>query len=211
MVATSSDVQGIDRGLAALEATPISPYIEALSQLHRVLCPRQVLGVRLALLACRWLDVPFPQSDKRTLVLTEIDGCFADGLGVVSGCSLGHRTMRLADVGKIAATFVDSRSQRAVRVWPRHDVRLAACAYAQGETRRWQAQRLGYARMPESELLSVRAVAIPSEIQALLGPWNTRATCARCGEEIFHAREVTIGGDTVCRSCAAAEDACARL
>jgi len=211
MVATTADGQGVGRGLAELMATPIGAYIEPLGQLHRMLFPRQVLGVRTALLACRWLDVPFPQADKRTLVLTEIDGCFADGVGVVSGCSLGHRTMRLADLGKIAATFVDTHSARAVRVWPRADVRLAACTYAPGETRRWHAQRLGYARMPDAALLSVRSVAIPPEIQALLGPWNTRATCARCGEEIFHAREVTIGGDTLCRSCAAEEDNCARL
>jgi formylmethanofuran dehydrogenase subunit E len=161
-----------------------------------------VLGVRIALLACRWLEVPFPQTDKRTLVLTEMDGCFADGLSVVSGCSVGHRTLRLLDVGKIAATLVDTRSERAVRVWPRPDVRLAACAYAEDEPRRWHAQRLGYALLPDSELLCARSVAVPPELVALSGPWTTRTACVRCGEEVFHGRHVVIDGRDVCRTCA---------
>ena len=123
-------------GLAALAETAVGPYVDALGQMHRVLCPRQVLGVRIALLGCRTLDVPFPQADKRMLILTEMDGCFVDGLSVVSGCSIGHRTLRLADLGKIAATVVDTQLERAVRVWPRPDVRLAACSYADGESRR---------------------------------------------------------------------------
>jgi formylmethanofuran dehydrogenase subunit E len=203
---TSTVPRSSTDGLAALADTPVGPYVEPLARLHRVLCPRQVLGVRIALLACRWLDVPFPQADKRMLMLTEIDGCFVDGLSVVSGCSHGHRTLRLIDVGKIAATVVDTRSERAVRVWPRADVRVAACAYAPGESRRWHAQRLGYARMPDAELLSVRPVAVPAELEPLRGPWNTRAVCARCAEEVFHARQLVVEGQDVCRSCAAAED-----
>ena len=201
-VADANAVKGRAAGLAALAETEIGPYLGPLGQLHRVLCPRQVLGVRIALFACRWLDVPFPQTDKRTLILTETDGCFVDGLSVVSGCSLGHRTLRLLDVGKIAATVVDTRSDRAVRVWPRADVRMAASAYARGETRRWHAQRLGYARMPDSELLSMRSVAVPRELEALRGRWDARTVCVRCGEEIFHTRHLSIDGNDYCRSCA---------
>jgi formylmethanofuran dehydrogenase subunit E len=191
--------------LPALEHTQVGPYVESLAQLHRVLCPRQVLGVRIALFGCRYLEVPFPQHDKRTLILSEIDGCFADGLSVVSGCSVGHRTLRLVDFGKIAATLVDTQSDRAVRVWPRADVRLAACAYAGDETGRWHAQRVGYARMPDAEMLSVRSVAVPPELEGLRGPCNTRAVCVRCGEEVFQARQVVIAGDAVCRACARTE------
>jgi formylmethanofuran dehydrogenase subunit E len=205
-VAPAADTNGVPGGLAALADTQVGPYLERLGRLHRVLCPRQVLGVRIALRACRWLKVPYPQLDKRTVVLSEIDGCFADGLTVVTGCSLGHRTMRLLDHGKIAATFVDTHSGRVVRVWPRSDVRVSACAFAPGETRPWHAQRLGYARMPDAELLSVRSVAVPPELEPLRGLWNTRAVCARCGEEVFQDRQLVIDGNDVCRACAAQED-----
>jgi formylmethanofuran dehydrogenase subunit E len=205
-VVATTDAAIVTDGLAALRETPIGPYLEPLGELHRELCPRQVLGVRVALLGCRWLDVPFPQVDKRALILTEIDGCFADGLGVVSGCTLGHRTLRLVDYGKIGATFVDSQSGRAVRVWPRADVRTAACAYAPGETDRWHAQRLGYARMPDSELLSLRSVSVPPELEGLRGAWNTRAVCVRCGEDIFHNRQLVVDGQEMCRACASDEN-----
>ena len=201
MVVTT-EARSIAGGLTALAETEVAPYLAPLRQLHRVICPRQVLGLRIALLGCRSLDVPFPQVDKRALILSEIDGCFVDGLSVVSGCSIGHRTLRLVDFGKIAATVVDTRSGRAVRVWPRGEVRMAACAYAPGESRRWFAQRLGYARMPDSELLDIRSVGVPPELEGLRGPWNARAVCARCGEEVFQGRHMVIEGSDVCRSCA---------
>ena len=156
----------------------------------------------MALLAARVLDIPFPQSDKRCLIVPEIDGCFVDGLTVVSNCTVGHRTLRLVDLGKIAATVIDTETQHAVRVWPRPGVRVAACAYAYGETRSWHAQRLGYARMPDVELLSVKSVPVPPEAAPLLGRWDSRTACARCGEEVFNARHVTFDGVDVCRACA---------
>jgi formylmethanofuran dehydrogenase subunit E len=185
-----------------LFATVVAPFIEPLRRLHRVMCPRQVLGVRIALLAARALDVPFPQDDKRSLILPEMDGCFADGLMVVSNCSIGHRTLRVVDFGKIAATVIDTQTQRAVRVWPRPGVRVAACAYADGETPRWHAQQLGYARMPDADLLYVKCVPVPPDAAPLMGRWDTRTVCARCGEEVFNARQVTIDGLDVCLACA---------
>jgi formylmethanofuran dehydrogenase subunit E len=165
-----------------------------------------VLGVRSALFAGRALDVPFPQTDKRTLILPEIDGCFTDGLTVVSNCSVGHRTLRVVDLGKIAAIVVDTLTGRAIRVSPRPGIRVAACAYADGERSRWHAQRLGYARMPDEELLMLESVPLPSEAAPLLGPWDTRTVCARCGEEVFHGREIRVDGLDVCRGCASADE-----
>src|SRR5262245_45403268 len=106
-------------GLEALAGTAVAPYVDALARLHRVLCPRQVLGVRSALLAGRLLDVPFPQSDKRVIAFSEIDGCYSDGLLVASGCSVGHRTLRVIDLGKVAVTFFDTQTHDALRIWPR--------------------------------------------------------------------------------------------
>jgi formylmethanofuran dehydrogenase subunit E len=161
----------------------------------------------MALLAARALDVPFPQSDRRALILTEIDGCFVDGLTVVSNCTVGHRTLRLVDFGKIAATVIDTQKRQAVRVWPRPAIRTSACAYADGETRRWHAQRLGYARMPDAELLCIKSVPVPSEAVSSPGRWESRTVCAECGEEVFDDRQVTIKGLDLCRACASREAA----
>ena len=102
---------------------PLSELLARSSALHGHLCPRQILGVRLALLAGERLGLDFPRTDKRALVFVETDGCFADGVSVDSGCWLGRRTMRLIDHGKVAATFVDTRTRRAVRAAPQTDLR----------------------------------------------------------------------------------------
>ncbi len=70
-----------------------------------------------------------PRKDKRLLVIVESDGCFVDGVSVTTGCTVGHRTLRVEDYGKVAATFVDVSSERALRV-----ARVATCASAPGNT-----------------------------------------------------------------------------
>ena len=97
---------------------------------HRHLCPRQVIGARMGLLAGRVLGLAVPQEDKRLLTLVETDGCFADGVSVASGCWVGRRTLRVVDWGKIAATFVDTRTGRAVRLAARRAARTLAAEYA---------------------------------------------------------------------------------
>jgi formylmethanofuran dehydrogenase subunit E len=194
-----------DEDVGELAGTDVGRFVEPLRQLHRVLCPRQVLGVRSALLASRLLGVSFPRADKRVVALPEIDGCYTDGLLVASGCSVGHRTLRVMDFGKIAATFFDTERRLAVRVWPQPDVRDAACAYARERQSRWHAQRDGYARMPEAELLASRPVDLAEPlVRELLEGWEGRVVCADCGEEVLYKRQVVVGDVAFCRGCAGA-------
>jgi formylmethanofuran dehydrogenase subunit E len=190
------------RGLEAIAETAVAPYVDALARLHAVLCPRQVLGVRSALLAGRLLDVPFPQTDKRVVALSEIDGCYSDGLLVVSGCSVGHRTLRVIDLGKVAVTFFDTRTHDAWRIWPRPGVRELAAEHPAAGSSRWLAQRDGYCRMPDSALLAVERVTLLESTAAdLLDTYERRIVCARCGEDVFNARYTEIDRVVVCRAC----------
>src|SRR5512133_3268241 len=85
---------------------------------HTHLCPRQVLGARMGLAGAQALGLELPVRSRRLWVILESDGCFADGVEAATGCSVGHRTLRIEDYGKIAATFVDIKQGRAVRVAP---------------------------------------------------------------------------------------------
>lgn len=96
--------------------------------LHRHLCPRQVLGVRMGMFAAALLGVPAPQPDKRILTIVETDGCFSDGIAVALNCWVGRRTMRVEDYGKVAATVVDTRTERAICLAPHPQARSAAHA-----------------------------------------------------------------------------------
>jgi formylmethanofuran dehydrogenase subunit E len=170
--------------------------------LHQHLCPRQVLGIRMGLAAGRWLEIDVPQKDKRLLTIVETDGCGADGIAVATGCSMGRRTMYFYDFGKVAATFVDTHTGRAVRIVPSAITRKRAKDYAPQAESRWHAYLLGYQRMPDEELLDIREVSLTISIAELLSKDGYRVSCDICGEEIINEREILREGSTLCRSCA---------
>ena len=175
-----------------------------LARLHPRLCPRQVLGIRIGQYAGELLGLALPRSDKRILAFVETDGCFADGVSVATGCWLGHRTLRLVDHGKVAASFVDLRTDRAVRVWPDPRARMLADLRCPGAASRWHAQLEGYRTIPAQELLRAGEVVLTRAMAAVVGRAGERTACTRCGEEILNQRHVVRDGAMLCRSCGGA-------
>ncbi len=169
---------------------------------HQHLCPRQVLGARMGLLGVRLLGMDLPNSTKRLLVITETDGCFADGLSVATGCTVGARTLRLIDHGKVAAAFIDTKTDRAVRLVPSKTSRPLAREYAPLARSRWHAQLEAYQIMPEAELFDVQPIELTLSLEKLLSKPGRKAICAQCGEEIINEREIIQEDRTLCRACA---------
>lgn len=175
--------------------------LELSSLRHSHLCPRQVLGVRMALSGARWLGMDLPRTDKEMLVISETDGCFLDGLEVATGLTPGHRTLRIEDYGKIAATFVVVKTGQALRLAPRSDIRQAASRYVPGETRHYFAQLQGYQVMPEDELFSATMVTLTPSAAEIISQAGIRTTCTQCGEEIINERETMFAGKPYCKAC----------
>lgn len=169
---------------------------------HNHLCPRQVLGVRMGMYAAALLGLILPQSEKRLFTFVETDGCFADGVSVATGCTLGHRTLRLIDYGKVAATFVDTETEQAVRLSPHPQSRMRAEAAAPNAPNRWEAQCAAYQTLPFDELFVAREVALNLSLKAIISKPGVRVTCAVCGEEIVNEREISVNHQTLCQSCA---------
>jgi formylmethanofuran dehydrogenase subunit E len=169
---------------------------------HTHLCPRQVLGARMSLYAAQILALGLPRRGKRLLVTAETDGCFADGLEAATGCTVGHRTLRIEDYGKIAATFTDLSTGTSLRLAPRLDLRQRAFAFAPGESRRYFAQLRAYQVMPHEELFSVEAVHLKTSLDEILSRPGVRVNCDGCGEEIINGREVRRHALVLCRPCA---------
>lgn len=168
---------------------------------HSHLCPRQVLGVRMALAGAAALGLDLPRADKRLLVIAETDGCFFDGLEVAAGVTPGHRTLRIEDYGKVAATFIDVQAGSALRLAPRPDVRQAAQEYAPHERRHYFAQLHGYQVMPDEQLFSTTPVTLAPSIEQIVSRAGLRVNCTLCGEEIINEREIVLGGQPYCRAC----------
>ena len=171
-------------------------------QHHNHLCPRQVLGVRMGLYAGELFDLDLPPSDKRLCAFVETDGCLTDGIAVATGCWWGRRTMFLMDYGKTAATLVDTRTDRAIRIAPTRESRTRAAHYAPDAPDRWHAQLAAYQVMPTDELLCAQDVTLNVSLRALIGQHGGRVICECCGEDIINEREVRVAGAVLCRACA---------
>ena len=176
-------------------------YLEEASKRHDHLCPRLILGVRMAIAGALALGLEIPRQDKTLLVIAETDGCFLDGLEVTAGVSPGHRTLRIEDYGKVAATFVSVETGGALRLAPRPDVRARARDYAPSGTGHYFAQLIGYQMMPDDELFSMTPVVLSTPVVDLISRAGVRTTCALCGEEIINEREIMADGVAYCRSC----------
>ncbi|MFZ5880837.1 MAG: FmdE family protein [Chloroflexota bacterium] len=180
----------------------ITPLLEKSMRDHDHICPRQILGVRIGVAGMRALGFAEPPAKKLLYVISETDGCFVDGVIAATDCMVGHRTLRVEDYGKVAVTFVDVRSGRAVRVAPRLDARERAAAFVPAEPRHYFAQMQAYQSMPEEELLTLQEVVLSTPIGQVISRPGLRVNCSACGEEIINEREVRRDGLALCRACA---------
>lgn len=190
-------------------ADTLAPLLSHAGAVHRHLCPRIVLGVRMGLLALRLLGAvdetyapPFDNRRKRYYSFIEIDGCGASGIMTATDCHVVRRTARIVDYGKLALTLVDRAHGRAVRVTPSAASRRLAADYAPDARSRWHAYRDAYQIMPDAVLLTATPVQLSVSLARIISRPGVRVNCAACGEEIFNEREVAVGGQTLCRACA---------
>ena len=86
------------------------------STIHGHHCAGQVLGVRMAMIGCREVGIDEPKNCKKLIIYVEMDRCATDAVQAVTGCSLGKRTLKFLDYGKMAATFINTETQQAVRI-----------------------------------------------------------------------------------------------
>jgi formylmethanofuran dehydrogenase subunit E len=156
----------------------------------------------MGMLAGEVLGLDLPQSDKRLYTIVETDGCACDGISAATGCWVGRRTLRIEDYGKVAATFVDTLTEQAVRIAPRRDARQLVRAYAPEARNKWEAQLLGYQRMPADQLLTVQPVQLKLSIRRIVSRAGVKVACEICGEEIINEREIIRDGSRMCKACA---------
>jgi formylmethanofuran dehydrogenase subunit E len=193
----------MDEGSAKTVKT-FAEYEALAEQTHGHLCAGQILGLRMALCGLRHLEIEDPADGdrKRLITFVEIDRCVTDAIAVVTGCRLGKRALKFRDFGKVAATFCDLLTSRAIRVSARESSRAAALHLHPEIEDVKRRQLLAYREMEESELFSIAWVSVSFEPQDLPGYKAPRAVCASCGEHVNFRREVERGGRTLCRSCA---------
>jgi formylmethanofuran dehydrogenase subunit E len=180
----------------------LSILLEKSASEHSHLCPRQVLGVRMGLAGLAKLEIKAPVTPRKALIIIETPGCFADGIRAATGATVGHRTMRVHDLGKVAATFTDLKTGSSLRLAPKPDVRHKASLYAPAEKRHYFAQLASYQEMPDEELFNFQWVELVAPASQIMSHQDARAVCSRCGEEVINEREVIIENVVLCQTCA---------
>jgi len=181
----------------------LEEYAALAAQSHGHICPGQILGIRMAMLGLGSIGIDNPAKDrKRLLTIVEIDRCATDAVSLVTGCRLGKRSLKFLDYGKVAATFVDLESGRAVRVAARDDSRTKAKAMFPAISDASQAQLEAYKVMENDDLFNLQAVRVKLKPEDLPGRPRSRVPCAQCGEGINDGRERRLGDRILCRSCA---------
>ena len=92
----------------------IKSYNEAVA-FHGHACPGLALGYRAAEYAMAALRAG--RSDDEDLVaIIENEACGVDAIQLVAGCSVGKGNLILKNFGKHAYTFIDRKSNRAIRL-----------------------------------------------------------------------------------------------
>jgi formylmethanofuran dehydrogenase subunit E len=173
-------------------------------KIHGHLCAGQVLGVRMSMLGMRRIGINDPKGkDRRSLlVFVEMDRCATDAVQSVTGCSLGHRTMKFLDYGKMAATFVNLATRKAVRVIAREESRDKAKNLFPEITNKYAAQLEAYKVMPDEDLFVIQDVHVELKPEDMPGKPLSRVICEECGEHVQDMREVRRGGKVLCLACA---------
>lgn len=182
----------------------LEELLERAEHSHGHMCAGQVLGVRMAMLGCKAIGVEEPRgADRKSLIVfVEIDRCAADAIHTVTGCRLGKRTLKYHDYGKLAATFLNTKTGEAIRVVALDSSRDAADHSFPEIENRYERQLRAYKSLPDEELFKTERVAVNLPTQDRPGRPVSRVSCAQCGEGVNDCREVVREGRALCRACA---------
>lgn len=160
---------------------------------HGHLCAGQIIGVRMARRALEILGIDDPKNFRDLIVYVECDRCLTDAIGTVTGCKLGKRNLKWMDYGKSAATFLNTETGEAIRLFSEKRYRPS-----EGED-----LVAFFDAIPDEELFGVRQVKVHYKPDDLPGkPLSEAVICPKCGEKVIDGRQVEKDGIILCKACA---------
>jgi formylmethanofuran dehydrogenase subunit E len=168
-------------------------YLKKAGDFHGHVCGGIIMGTKMTLAALKALGFDPRKKNKNLIVYVEIDRCMTDAVQAITGCSLGHRSLKHVDYGKFAATFVNLDTKQALRATIKESFN------SHGDVEE-VAQKV--AVMPDEELVVLQNVKVNIPETDMPGSPTQRAYCAKCGERVMDGREVKQGNLVLCRSCA---------
>lgn len=166
--------------------------LEKARNFHGDVCTGIVFGVRIARAGLNYLGIEDPSKNRDFLVFVEADRCIADAVCAVTGCSLGRRRLKWVDYGKMAATFVDMKTNRGVRIAVSTEKKPPE---GEDPVAFWRS-------IPDEELLKFEPVIVDLKKEDLPGRPLRRIKCEGCGEFVMDGRDLLVDGRVLCKACA---------
>lgn len=89
-------------------------------EIHGHYCSYVALGVMAVYTAFKKLGILDSTGMEEILAIVECNNCFVDGIQAISGCTLGNNALIYKDLGKTAATFINRKTNKAVRLFVKY-------------------------------------------------------------------------------------------
>ncbi|MCX6690212.1 MAG: FmdE family protein [Methanoregula sp.] len=190
-------------------------YNEAVA-FHGHACPGLAIGYRAAEYALQHLRAGRSE-DEDLVAIVETDACGVDAIQLVAGCSVGKGNLILQDFGKHAYTFIDRKTDRAIRlvqrpesgfqridpVWPALKEKMMGGTATPAEHKEFHERQTKVIdkilKIPIEELFIIKEVKPEIPVKAKI---FTSVQCTRCGEMVAEHRARVRDGKFVCMPCA---------
>ena len=104
--------------------------------------------------------------------------------------------------GKVAATFVDLSTGKAIRIAAKESSKALARQMHPEIADKNQQQMLSYREITDDDLFTTQWVKVDLPPEEFPGYKGERVVCEACGEGINFRREVRTGKKVLCRDCA---------
>jgi formylmethanofuran dehydrogenase subunit E len=181
----------------------LEELLKEASEFHGDLCAGITLGTRMSIIGLDAIGIKDPKGKdrKNLIVYVETDRCASDAILAVTGCHPGKRSMKILDYGKMAATFINLNTGKAVRVVVKDKEEGNGQDQAAGQA---EGRPLGgyYATAPSEDLFNVQKVSVVMKPEDMPGKPLRVVKCTACGERIMDMREVWRAKGVLCKPCA---------
>jgi len=166
--------------------------MEAAAAYHGHICTGIVLGVRMARLGSKLLGIEDPLTYRDLVVYIEVDRCATDAIYAVTGCTMGRRRLKWLNYGKLAATFCDLATDKAVRL----AVISEHFPPEEGDVVKF------WRHIPDEDIFKIQQVTKIVPLEERPGKPVRSVTCQECNEKVMDGRDMIVEGRTLCRECA---------
>jgi len=203
----------------------LEKLLDKAAEIHGHYCSHVALGVRATYAAFKELGIIESTGMEEIMVVVECNNCFVDGIQAISGCTLGNNALIYKDFGKTAATFINRKDGKAVRVIVKYDpekmkqdpqAKEAMALFDRAVKKRekldagertrmmelWTKMSFDILKKPECEVFNIKSVKTQNLEYA---PIFESIKCSACQESVMESRIRMKAAKPVCIACAGDE------